>query len=252
MTASSGISNRRPETGSFFQRDRAWHPPALTPQYKTSVLRSPQKALISLDNTISEITGPTFGHNILGELDNDLILNFAKPGESAIGERIIVYGRVLDERGMGVPGVLVEFWQANAGGRYRHKKDGYLAPLDPNFGGCGRTITDEDGFYSFRTIKPGPYPWPNGVNDWRPRHIHFSVFGNGFAQRLITQMYFEGDPLIWKCPIVSTIPSREAIEGLIAPLDMEATIPMDSMAYKFDIVLRGRRSTLFENRLEGN
>jgi protocatechuate 3,4-dioxygenase beta subunit len=252
MTASSSISNQRPETGSFFQRDRAWHPPALTPQYKTSVLRSPQKALLSLDNTISEITGPTFGHNILGELDNDLILNFAKPGESAIGERIIVYGRVLDERGMGVPNVLVEFWQANAGGRYRHKKDGYLAPLDPNFGGCGRTITGEDGFYTFRTIKPGPYPWPNGVNDWRPRHIHFSVFGSGFAQRLITQMYFEGDPLIWKCPIVSTIPSREAIEGLIAPLDMESTIPMDAMAYKFDIVLRGRRSTLFENRLEGN
>ena len=252
MTASNGMSNQRPETGSFFQRDRSWHPPALTPRYKTSVLRSPQRALISLDNTISEITGPTFGHNIIGELDNDLILNFAKPGESAIGERIIVHGRVLDERGKGVPGVLVEFWQANAGGRYRHKKDAYLAPLDPNFGGCGRTITGEDGFYTFRTIKPGPYPWPNGVNDWRPRHIHFSVFGSGFAQRLITQMYFEGDPLIWKCPIVSTIPSREAIEGLIAPLDMESTIPMDAMAYKFDIVLRGRRSTLFENRLEGN
>lgn len=252
MTASNGLSNQKPETGSFFQRDREWHPPAFTPQYKTSVLRSPQRALMSLDNTISEITGPTFGHNIIGELDNDLILNFARPGESAIGERIIVYGRVLDERGRGVPNVLVEFWQANAGGRYRHKKDGYLAPLDPNFGGCGRTITGEDGSYSFRTIKPGPYPWPNGVNDWRPRHIHFSVFGNGFAQRLITQMYFEGDPLIWKCPIVSTIPSREAIESLIAPLDMEYTIPMDAMAYKFDLVLRGRRSTMFENRLEGN
>jgi len=159
---------------------------------------------------------------------------------------------VLDERGKPVPGALLEFWQANAGGRYRHRKETYLAPLDPNFGGCGRAITDADGTYRFRTIKPGPYPWPNGVNDWRPAHIHFSIFGHGFAQRLITQMYFEGDPMIWKCPIVTTIPDRRAIEQLIAPLDWANTIPMDARAYKFDIVLRGRRSTLFENRLEGN
>ena len=188
MSERADISNRGPETGSFFQRDRTWHPPAFTPGYKTSVLRSPQKALLSLDNTISEITGPVFGHNMLGELDDDMIFNFAKPGESAIGQRIIVYGRVLDERGKGVSGALVEVWQANAGGRYRHKKETYLAPLDPNFGGCGRAITDEDGNYAFRTIKPGPYPWPNGPNDWRPAHIHFSIFGHGFAQRLITQM----------------------------------------------------------------
>jgi protocatechuate 3,4-dioxygenase beta subunit len=245
-------SKRKPETGAFFQRDRDWHPPAYTPGYKTSVLRSPQKALLSLDNTLSEITGPVFGHDIIGELDNDLIHNFAKPGESAIGQRIIVYGRLLDERGKGVPDALLEFWQANAGGRYRHKRETYLAALDPNFGGCGRTITREDGSYSLRTIKPGPYPWPNGPNDWRPAHIHFSVFGHGFAQRLITQMYFEGDPLIWRCPIVRTIPAKAAIERLIAALDMEATIPMDARAYKFDIVLRGRRSSLFENRLEGN
>ncbi|MEK1927827.1 MAG: protocatechuate 3,4-dioxygenase subunit beta, partial [Rhizobium giardinii] len=212
----SDLSNKKPETGAFFQRDRAWHAPALTPGYKTSVLRSPQKALLSLDGTISEITGPVFGHSILGELDNDLIHNFARPGESAIGERIIVHGRVLDERGKPLPGALLEFWQANAGGRYRHRKETYLAPLDPNFGGCGRAITDADGTYRFRTIKPGPYPWPNGVNDWRPAHIHFSIFGHGFAQRLITQMYFEGDPMIWKCPIVTTIPDRRAIEQLIA------------------------------------
>ncbi|MBZ9991075.1 protocatechuate 3,4-dioxygenase subunit beta [Mesorhizobium sp. BH1-1-5] len=245
-------SNRSPETGAFFQRDRQWHPPAFTPNYKSSVLRSPQKALLSFDNTLSELTGPVFGHAMLGELDNDLIHNFAKAGESAIGERIIVHGRVLDERGRGVPGVLLEFWQANAGGRYRHKKDGYLAPLDPNFGGCGRTITGEDGSYAFRTVRPGPYPWPNGPNDWRPAHIHFSVFGHGFAQRLITQMYFEGDPLIWRCPIVGGISSKAAVEALIAALDMQSTIPMDALAYKFDIVLRGRRSTLFENRPEGN
>lgn len=252
MSDAARLPNRKPETGAFFQRDRSWHPPAYAPQYKTSVLRSPQKALLSLDNTLSEITGPVFGHNMLGELDGDMILNYAKPGESAIGERIVVYGRVLDERGKGVPNALVEVWQANAGGRYRHKKETYLAPLDPNFGGCGRCITDDDGNYTFRTIRPGAYPWPNGVNDWRPAHIHFSIFGQGFAQRLITQMYFEGDPMIWKCPIVSTIPDREAVEQLIAPLDWQATIPMDSRAYKFDIVLRGRRSTLFENRLEGN
>ena len=252
MSQSAILTNRKPETGGFFQRDREWHPKAFTPGYKTSVLRSPQKALISLDNTLSEITGPVFGHNILGELDNDLIHNYARPGESAIGPRIIVYGRVLDERGRGVPGALVEFWQANAGGRYRHKKEGYQAALDPNFGGCGRTITDEDGGYVFRTIQPGPYPWPNGPNDWRPAHIHFSIFGHGFAQRLITQMYFEGDPLIPLCPIVRTINNPDAVSSLVAALDMNSTTPMDSRAYKFDIVLRGRRQTLFENKREGN
>ena len=237
--------------GRFIQRDRNWHPPAYTPQYKTSVLRSPRNALLSLGPTISEMTGPVFGHDILGELDNDLIRNYAKTG-SPIGQRIVVYGRVLDENGNGVPGTLLEFWQANAGGRYRHKKETYLAEIDPNFGGCGRTITDENGFYMFRTIKPGAYPWPNGVNDWRPAHIHFSIFGHAFAQRLITQMYFEGDPMIWQCPIVKTIPDPEAIGRLIAKLDRNATIPMDALAYKFDIVLRGRRSTMFENRMEGN
>jgi protocatechuate 3,4-dioxygenase, beta subunit len=246
------LSNISPEAGAFFVRDRDWHPQAYTPWYKTSVLRSPQKALLSMDNSLSEITGPVFGHNMLGELDNDLLVNFAKPGETAIGPRIIVYGRVLDERGRPVPNVLVEFWQANAGGRYRHRKEGYVAALDPNFGGCGRTITDEDGAYTFRSIQPGPYPWPNGVNDWRPAHIHFSIFGHGFAQRLITQMYFEGDPMIPLCPIVNTINDPEAIKGLTAALDMSSTIPMDARAYKFDIVLRGRRSTLFENRMEGN
>ena len=238
-------------TGGFVPRDRSWQPAALTPQYKTSVKRSPQAALLSFPTTLSEETNPVFGHNMLGDLDNDLIHNYAASGESAIGPRIIVHGRVLDEMGRPVPGALLEFWQANAGGRYRHKKESYLAPLDPNFGGCGRTITGEDGSYEFRTIQPGPYPWPNGMNDWRPAHIHFSVFGHGFAQRLITQMYFEGDPHIWLCPIVDTIDDKAAVESLIAPLDMHRTVPMDSRAYKFDIVLRGRRQTFFENRVEG-
>ncbi|MDX8438963.1 protocatechuate 3,4-dioxygenase subunit beta [Mesorhizobium australafricanum] len=235
----------------FFQRDRSIHPPALTPGYKTSIARSPRHALLSLQNSLSEITGPVFGHNEIGELDNDLIRNYAKSGDP-IGERIIVHGRVLDENGRPVPQTLVEFWQANAGGRYRHKKDAYLAPIDPNFGGCGRCLTDEEGYYYFRTIKPGPYPWRNYVNSWRPAHIHVSVFGSGFAQRLITQMYFEGDPLIRICPIVKTIPDEAAIDRLIAPLDLNASVPLDTLAYHFDIVLRGRRSTLFENRLEGN
>ena len=239
-------------SGSYFQRDRNWHPPALTPTYKTSVLRAPRHALLSLPTTMSEETGPVFGHDVLGALDNDLIRNFAKDGGEAIGQRIVVHGRVLDENARPVAGALVEFWQANAGGRYRHRKESYLAALDPNFGGCGRAITDAEGRYAFRTVKPGAYPWPNGVNDWRPAHIHFSVFGHAFAQRLITQMYFEGDPMIWQCPIVRTIPDKAAIDQLVAALDRQATIPMDSLAYKFDIVLRGRRSTMFENRMEGN
>lgn len=237
--------------GAFYQRDRSWHPPALTPGYKTSILRSPKNALLSLTNTLSEMTGPVFGNTMLQPLDNDLIRNYATTGD-AIGSRLIVHGRVLDEDARPVKGALVEFWQANAGGRYRHKRESYLAALDPNFGGCGRTITDDEGRYWFRTIKPGAYPWPNGVNDWRPAHIHFSIFGHAFAQRLITQMYFEGDPMIWQCPIVMGIPNKEGVESLVAALDREATIPMDTMAYKFDIVLRGRRSTMFENRMEGN
>ncbi|SON53838.1 Protocatechuate 3,4-dioxygenase beta chain [Hartmannibacter diazotrophicus] len=237
--------------GSYYQRDRAWHPPGYTPDYKTSILRSPKQALISLENTVSEMTGPRFGHVGLGPLDNDLIANFASSGDP-IGQRMILYGRVMDEDARPVPGTLIEIWQANAAGRYRHKKETYLAPLDPNFGGCGRTVTDEEGRFWFRTIKPGAYPWPNGVNDWRPAHIHFSIFGHAFAQRLISQIYFEGDPMIWDCPIVNAIQKREAIETLIAKLDREATLPHDALAYKFDIVLRGRRSTMFENRMEGN
>jgi len=237
--------------GEFFQRDRDLQPQAYTPFYKTSVARSPRHALLSIDNSLSEITGPMFNHNELGPLDHDMLKNYAKNGDP-IGERIIVHGRVLDENGRPVPNTLVEVWQANAGGRYRHRNDTYLAPIDPNFGGCGRCLTDEDGYYFFRTVKPGAYPWRNYVNSWRPAHIHFSIFGSGFAQRLITQMYFEGDPLIAKCPIVNTVADREATARLVAPLDINAGVPMDMLAYKFDIVLRGRRSTLFENRLEGN
>ena len=239
------------EGGEYFQRNRTLQPPAYTPQYKTTVSRSPRLPMLALQNSLSEITGPRFGHSDLGPLDNDLIRNFAKDGDP-IGERIVVHGRVLDENGRPVPNTLLEVWQANAGGRYRHRNDTYLAPVDPNFGGCGRCLTDDEGRYFFRTVKPGAYPWRNDVNNWRPAHIHFSIFGSAFLQRLVTQMYFEGDPLIPLCPILHTVPDPGAIDRLIAPLDMNAAIPLDSLAYRFDIVLRGRRSTLFENRLEGN
>ncbi|MBC7154514.1 MAG: protocatechuate 3,4-dioxygenase subunit beta [Rhodobacteraceae bacterium] len=243
------MAESAPARGPLVGRDRFWQPPAYTPGYKTSMTRAPSRPLVALGSTLSEETGPVFGRDMLGEKDNNLIENFT--GQQAVGERIVVHGRLIDQSGRPVPDALIEVWQANAGGRYRHKKDGYLAPLDPNFGGCGRTVTDAQGRYEFLTVRPGAYPWPNGVNDWRPMHIHFGLFGSGFGQRLITQMYFEGDPLIARCPIVKVIPSQEAIDSLIAPLDMDASMPMDALAYKFDIVLRGRRQTYFENRKEG-
>jgi protocatechuate 3,4-dioxygenase, beta subunit len=239
------------ERYEFIQRDRGIHPPAFTPDYKTSILRSPRIPLWSLQNSLSEVTGPTFRRDELGPLDNDLLLNYAEDGEP-IGERTIVHGYVLDENGRPIPNTLVEVWQANAGGRYRHRNDTYLAPIDPNFGGCGRMITDDQGYYAFRTVRPGAYPFRNFVNSWRPAHIHFSIFGSGFAQRLITQMYFEGDPLIPHDQIIGTIPDKEAAQRLIASLDLDAAVPLDSLAYRFDIVLRGRRSTVFENKLQGN
>lgn len=246
------MANAEENPVPFTRRDRDWHPKALTPGYRSSILRAPKQKLLVLHQSLSETTGPVFGHDDIGELDSDLIRNFARPGEGPIGERIIVHGHILDENGKGVAGALLEVWQANAGGRYRHRNDSYLAPLDPNFGGCGRVISDDRGYYSFRTIKPGPYPWPNGGNDWRPAHIHYSVFGSGFAQRLITQIYFEGDPHIALCPIVNSIKDPKAIDQLTARLDMAHTVPMDIRAYRLDVILRGRDSTLFENRMEGN
>ena len=239
------------QSDEFFQRDRDQQPPAFTPAYKSTTLRSPRLALWSLQNSLSEVAGPVFGREELGALDHDLILNYAKTGEP-IGERTVVHGRVLDENGRPVPGALVEVWQANAGGRYRHRNDTYLAPIDPNFGGCGRVVTDADGYYQFRTVKPGAYPFRNQVNSWRPAHIHFSLFGSGFAQRLITQMYFEGDPLIPRDAILNTIPDPEARRRLVAALDLNHSIPLDSLAYRFDIVLRGKRQTVFENKLQGS
>lgn len=222
------------------------------PDYRSSCLRHPNHKLVVVPQTFADITGPAFGQMPLGENDHDLIINYAQPGESAMGERIMVHGHVLDEAARPVRNALIEVWQANAGGRYRHKNDGYLAPLDPNFAGCGRCISNDEGYYSFRTIRPAPYPWPNGGNDWRPAHIHFSIFGSSFAQRLITQMYFVGDPHVAICPIVQSVNDARAIDQLIARLDMAASIPMDLRAYRFDLILRGPGSTCFENKREGN
>ena len=234
----------------ILMRDTTSHPPALAPAYKTSVLRSPRLSLISLQNSLSEVTAPVFRGEELGPLDNDLIMNAAKGG-LPVGERIVVHGYVQDQLGRPVKNALVEVWQANASGRYRHKKDRYIGALDPNFGGCGRMLTDDAGHYVFRTIKPGPYPWRNRINDWRPAHIHFAISGTAWLQRLITQMYFEGDPLIATCPILRIVPSEEQIRGLIALQDRSAFVQLDSRAYRFDIVLRGQRATLFENAVQG-
>ncbi len=235
----------------FPPRDRARHPPALYEPYKSTRLRAPQQPLLQMPTGPAEEGGPVFGPDLIGPQDADLIHNFAAEGGAAIGPRIVVHGRVMDEFGRPVPGALLEVWQANAGGRYRHKREGYLAPLDPYFGGCGRVMTGDDGAYRFHTIIPGAYPWPNGPNSWRPAHIHFSLFGQAFAQRLVTQMYFEGDPLIPLCPIVQSVPDADGVAALTATLDMDAAVPMDSLAYRFDIVLRGRRQTPFENNPEG-
>jgi protocatechuate 3,4-dioxygenase beta subunit len=244
---SDGSDSPRP----YLPRERDWQPPALAPEYKSSRLRSPNQPLLQLPTTLSEESGPVFGHARLGPGDNDLIHNYAAAGEAALGPRMLVHGYLREQSGRAVPDALIEVWQANAGGRYRHRNESYLAPLDPNFGGCGRCLTDAAGYYRFTTIQPAPYPWPNGPNSWRPAHIHFSLFGVAFAQRLVTQMYFEGDPLIWLCPIVNAIPRREGVESLIAKLDMDAAAPMDMLAWRFDITLRGRRQTPFETRPEG-
>ena len=226
---------RRPAAGH--------HPPNLSPAYKSTVSRSPSKPAIVLPHTLSEITGPLLREERLDAGENDLTRR--RMGEP-LGERIIVQGRVLDEDGRPVPGALVEIWQCNAAGRYHHPGDQHDAPLDPNFQGGGRARADTDGNYRFITIKPGAYPWGNHHNAWRPAHIHFSLFGPAFATRLITQMYFQNDPLLAFDPIYNSVPEG-ARERLQAAFDMDATQPGWALAYRFDIVLRGRHATPMEN-----
>ena len=219
------------------------HPPYLAPAYVSTQLRSPKRSLIIIPQTLSELTGPMYGHESVGENDSDLTRQHA--GEP-LGERIIVTGRVTDEDGRPIPNTLIEIWQANAAGRYIHVVDQHPAPLDSNFSGAGRCVTDADGRYRFVTVKPGAYPWKNHHNAWRPNHIHFSLFGPSFLTRLVTQMYFPGDPLIPLDPIAQAIPDKTALARLIATFDLETTVPNWALGYRFDIVLRGHSATPFE------
>lgn len=212
--------------------------------YRSTIRRAPRQPLILMPETLSERTGPVFGHDAVTESCSDLTRQHA--GEP-IGERIIVTGRVCDQHGRPITNTLVEIWQTNAAGRYFHDKDRHDAPLDPNFTGAGRALTDSNGCYRFTTVKPGAYPWRNHQNAWRPAHIHFSLFGATFGSRLITQMYFPGDPLLEFDPIFHSVREEPARERLIAQFDLTATKPDWALGYRFDIVLGGTRATLFED-----
>lgn len=219
------------------------HPPHDWPDYVSTRLRAPSRPLQSLPQRLTEVTGPLLGEDRVGEHDNDLTRQHS--GEPQ-GQRIIVYGRVLEEDGRPVPNTLVEVWQANAAGRYRHAVDNWPAPLDPNFTGVGRTLSGADGEYRFVTIRPGAYPWKNHDNAWRPAHIHFSLFGRAFTQRLVTQMYFPGDPLFGQDPIFNSVRAPRARQRMISEFVLEETQPEWALAFRFDIVLRGRDATPFE------
>ncbi|MGC7096918.1 protocatechuate 3,4-dioxygenase subunit beta [Amycolatopsis lurida] len=220
------------------------HPPLGFPGYRSTALRHPKQPLVLLPQMLTEVTGPLLGPGRLGEHDNDLTRQHA--GEPQ-GQRIVVHGRLLDGDGRPVRNSLVEVWQANAGGRYRHTGDRWPSPIDPNFDGVGRTLTDDNGHYEFTTIKPGAYPWKNHDNAWRPAHIHFSVFGTSFTQRLVTQMYFPEDPLFAQDPIFNSIPDEKARMRMVSRFDLERTRPEWALAYEFDIVLRGRDASVFED-----
>jgi len=226
-------------------RDWDTQPPYLSPEYKSTISRSPGKPLIPLPQSLSEITGPVFGHEVLNDLDNDLTRNGAKNGGEALGERIIVTGRVLDENERPQPNTLIEIWQCNAAGRYIHAADQHDAPIDPNFFGGGRCVTDENGVYTFTSIKPAAYPWGNHKNGWRPAHIHFSLFGPAFVTRLVTQTYFPGDPLLPLDPIFNATPEANR-DALVMDFSLDATEEGFALGYEFDFVLRGRKATPME------
>jgi protocatechuate 3,4-dioxygenase, beta subunit len=226
-----------------YRPDPEGQPPLLWPAYRATVLRAPSRPLQLLPHTLTELTGPLLGHDRVGPTDHDLTRQHA--GEPH-GQRIIVTGRVLDGDGRPIPGTLVEVWQANAAGRYAHQIDRHPAPLDPNFTGAGRCLTDADGRYRFVTVRPGAYPWGNHDNAWRPAHIHFSLLGRSFTQRLVTQMYFPGDPLFDHDPIFQSVRDPRARERLICRFDLSETIPEWALGYRFDLVLRGRDATPME------
>ena len=228
-----------------YQRPDGVHPPLNSPEYRSSQQRAPLRPLVPMPHGLTEVTGPLLGAERVTAADADLTTRHA--GEP-IGERIVLTGRVLDSDGRPVSGTLVEIWQANAAGRYNHPVDDHPAPIDPNFDGGGRCVTDSQGRYRFVTIKPGPYPWRNHPNAWRPAHIHFSLFGRAFTQRLVTQMYFPGDPLFAQDPIFNSVPDPRARERMIARFSLDQTVPDWALGFKWDIVLRGRDDTVFEPR----
>jgi len=227
-----------------YPRPAGVHPPLDFPQYRSTALRHPCRPLVPLPQGLTEVTGPLLGADRVTAADADLTNRY--PGEP-LGQRIIVTGRVLDSDGRAVPDTLVEIWQPNAAGRYKHRGDQHPAPLDPNFDGAGRCMTDSQGRYRFITIKPGSYPWQNHRNAWRPAHIHFSLFGRAFTQRLVTQMYFPGDPLFAQDPIFNSVPDLKARERMISSFDLDLTVPEWALGFTWDIVLRGPSATVFEN-----
>ena len=220
-------------------------PEYLFPKYASTVKRAPSQPLVVLPHTLSEVTAPVFGTDDVKPEDADLTKH---PKGEPMGERIVVSGRVLDENSRPIPHILIEIWQANAAGRYHHRVDQHDAPIDPNFSGAGRVLTDAEGRYRFMTIRPGEYPWRNHYNAWRPAHIHFSLFGQGLMQRLITQMYFPGDPLLEYDPMFMCVPDEKARHRLVSTFDWETTLPEYALGYRWDIVLRGREATPMENR----
>jgi protocatechuate 3,4-dioxygenase, beta subunit len=219
------------------------HPPPDFAPYTATRLRHPSRPLVLLPQRLTEVTGPLLGDALVTAQDADLTAQHA--GEPQ-GQRIVVFGQVRDSGGRPVPDTLVEIWQTNAAGRYRYWRDSHPAPLDPNFDGVGRAITDAGGKYRFITIQPGAYPWGNHHNAWRPAHIHFSLFGRAFTQRLVTQMFFPGDPLLPLDPIYTSVPDEKARVRMVAEFSIEDTQPEWALAYRFDVVLRGRGQSVFE------
>jgi protocatechuate 3,4-dioxygenase, beta subunit len=234
---------QRVELAGYRRDDQEVDPPYLSPDYVATRTRAPKRPLLILPHTLSEVTGPVFGHERLGELDHDLTRQH--DGEP-LGERIILHGQVTDGDGRPVRNTLIEIWQANAAGRYHHVVDRHPAPLDPNFTGAGRAMTDDEGRYRFITVKPGAYPWQNHPNAWRSAHVHMSLFGPAFATRLVTQMYFPGDPLFYQDPIFQSVRDPNHRELMISEFDLSETVPEWALAYRFDVVLRGRDATPME------
>ncbi|HWB38076.1 MAG TPA: protocatechuate 3,4-dioxygenase subunit beta [Rugosimonospora sp.] len=232
--------------GPNYPRPVGLHPPLATGAYRSTLLRAPSRPLVVLPQHLTEVTGPLLGADRVRPGDADLTRPAGVAGE-ALGQRIVVRGRVLDGDGRPVPHTLVEVWQANAAGRYRHSRDNWPAPLDPNFTGAGRVLTDERGNYEFLTVRPGIYPWGNHPNAWRPAHIHFSLFGRAFPQRLVTQMYFPDDPMFAHDPIFNSIPDPAARQRLVSRFDLDGTAAAWALGYTFDIVLRGRNATPMED-----